>query len=241
MPELPDAIRTGLLAQVWPDRGYRARTVRLWDLEERSERLNLQGHAREVTALAYGSDGERFASAGGGGMVKVWDAGTGDELLAIAAIHGAARPSHSPRTANGWPPPAPTGPFGSGMRPPANRSRCCPVTRVKPRESPSQRTDELSSPPVPIARSGFGIASMVWKPLHSRKRVCATACSKAGLSHRSRHRRPLQCRHPQHRSLSLGPLNRRQPSRCRSRRFDLPPRRRPSWSSCPSRVTHTSS
>src|SRR5262249_1496419 len=49
------------------------------------ELLTLRGHTHFVWNVAYSPDGKRLASAGGGvgSEVKVWDAQTGRELLAL--------------------------------------------------------------------------------------------------------------------------------------------------------------
>jgi WD40 repeat protein len=62
--------------------GCRDRTIRLWDLGSGQLRGVLTGHTREVTALAFRSDGSALVSAAGplgpwfaqGGEVKIWDA-----------------------------------------------------------------------------------------------------------------------------------------------------------------------
>ena len=73
------ARRTGAVS------GGKDGTVRLWDLEERKAILHIDGHARDVTSVAYAADGERFVSSSTDGTVKIWDAGTGDELLVVTA------------------------------------------------------------------------------------------------------------------------------------------------------------
>src|SRR6516225_1409351 len=57
-------------------------------------RATLAGHAGRATAVAYGADGKRLASAGGQplhpGEVKVWEVGTGRCLLTISKAHSNA-------------------------------------------------------------------------------------------------------------------------------------------------------
>jgi RNA polymerase sigma factor (sigma-70 family) len=60
--------------------------VRIWDTEG-EPRAALRGHAGEIMALAYSSDGKTLASAGGSrhraGELKLWDVATGKERLLI--------------------------------------------------------------------------------------------------------------------------------------------------------------
>jgi WD40 repeat protein len=78
-------------------------TVKIWDMRVGQEALTLQGFPRGVSDVAFSPDGQRLASAGGtryasvGGndlrtaevMTKVWDASTGQELLALTGKTGA--------------------------------------------------------------------------------------------------------------------------------------------------------
>jgi WD40 repeat protein len=68
--------------------------VRVWDLAGRREAFRLQGHAGKLAQLAFSPDSSRLASAAvretarpgrkGLGEVKLWDAGTGRELLNLS-------------------------------------------------------------------------------------------------------------------------------------------------------------
>jgi WD40 repeat protein len=56
------------------------------------ERLSLNGHRGSVLSVAFSPDGKRLASAALDGMVKVWDAQTGQELLTCNGhIHAVRR------------------------------------------------------------------------------------------------------------------------------------------------------
>ncbi len=67
--------------------------TKVWDTASGAELLTLPGHQESVTALVFSLDGKRLASAGGlrrpgiaesdGGELKVWDLGTGQELLSL--------------------------------------------------------------------------------------------------------------------------------------------------------------
>jgi WD40 repeat protein/serine/threonine protein kinase len=53
-----------------------------------AELLKLQGHKGGIFAMAYRPDGQRLASAGLDGALKIWDARTGDPLVAVPAHDG---------------------------------------------------------------------------------------------------------------------------------------------------------
>jgi WD40 repeat protein/serine/threonine protein kinase len=85
----------------------RDRTVMVWDADTGLALLTLGGHTREVRSVAFSPDGRRLAAAGGDptsapgarrlprgpleppSEVKIWDAITGQELLALAGQRGA--------------------------------------------------------------------------------------------------------------------------------------------------------
>jgi serine/threonine protein kinase/WD40 repeat protein len=68
-------------------------TVKVWDAQTGQELLAIQGHTGEVQSMAFSPDGTRLTSASAtwdktrdnyiAGELKVWDARTGKELLAI--------------------------------------------------------------------------------------------------------------------------------------------------------------
>lgn len=59
-------------------------------------RLSLRGHEGPVYYVAYSPDGKQIASAGGDKTVRIWDAGTGDELLALTHPAAVGRVLFSP-------------------------------------------------------------------------------------------------------------------------------------------------
>jgi WD40 repeat protein len=68
--------------------------LRAWDwhyLKRRchAERLTCSGHTNLVTGVAYSPDGKRLASSSRDQTVRVWDAGTGKELLKLEGHSGA--------------------------------------------------------------------------------------------------------------------------------------------------------
>ena len=63
----------------------------------------------EVNSVAFSPDGERLASAGGDGAVKVWNSRTGKVIQTLDAHTGVAcSASRSTPTASTWPPSART-------------------------------------------------------------------------------------------------------------------------------------
>jgi WD40 repeat protein len=76
------------------------RTVRVWDTRTGQELLTLQVRAGPVNSLAFSPDGARLASGSGvppglpgksSGELKVWDARTGQELLALQGFTNGVR------------------------------------------------------------------------------------------------------------------------------------------------------
>jgi len=63
-------------------------SIRLWNTEENTVSLSLDGLVSGLSAIAFSPDGSRLA-VGGRGSVRIWDITRGRELLAL--------PSHS-----GW-------------------------------------------------------------------------------------------------------------------------------------------
>ena len=64
------------------------RLVRLWDTATHEEMRALRGHDRLVQALGYSPDGGLLASGGTDGLVILWDAMSGAELLRLGQANG---------------------------------------------------------------------------------------------------------------------------------------------------------
>jgi WD40 repeat protein/serine/threonine protein kinase len=72
-------------------------TYQVWDATSGQEMLEFQGHTDAVSALAWGPDGRRLASASRDRTAKIWDANTGEDLLTL-------RGAESGLTAVAWSP-----------------------------------------------------------------------------------------------------------------------------------------
>jgi len=54
-------------------------SIHVWDLAS-EQKCSFQAHRKGVCAVAFGLDGKSFASGGGEGTLKLWDAATGEEI-----------------------------------------------------------------------------------------------------------------------------------------------------------------
>jgi WD40 repeat protein len=75
----PDGRRLAAGSAVW-DQGKRSGEVSVWDPENGQFIQTLLGHTDLVFGVAFSPDGTRLASGSRDGRVKVWDAGTGQEV-----------------------------------------------------------------------------------------------------------------------------------------------------------------
>src|SRR5262249_41669549 len=62
--------------------------VRIVEVPGGRERLRLQGHRREVWAVAFSPDGKSLATGSEDGTVKLWDPVTGQERLSLKGHRG---------------------------------------------------------------------------------------------------------------------------------------------------------
>ncbi len=60
--------------------------VLVWDLDQARLIQRLRGHPHVVLSVAFSPDGRRVASADYGGVVKIWDAASGDEITSPVPI-----------------------------------------------------------------------------------------------------------------------------------------------------------
>src|SRR5206468_32524 len=105
--------------------GSEDQTVKVWDAQTGQETLTLKAHTnaqRAISALrmsratqethtnavysvAFSADGTRIASASGDGMVKVWDAHTGQQMLYLKGhtnwVHSVAFSADGKRIVSG--------------------------------------------------------------------------------------------------------------------------------------------
>jgi WD40 repeat protein len=66
--------------------------LKVWDVQMRTLRYSLEGHATMVNGVAFSPDGTKLASAGYDHFVKLWDMQTGKE---IGTFKGHTGPVHS--------------------------------------------------------------------------------------------------------------------------------------------------
>src|SRR5207253_9725097 len=78
----PDVQRLSSGSGLYQPRRWVRGEINIWDLATGQSVLTFPGHPEKVTYLDYSPDGKRLASAGPDG-VKVWDALTGKQLLAL--------------------------------------------------------------------------------------------------------------------------------------------------------------
>jgi WD40 repeat protein/transcriptional regulator with XRE-family HTH domain len=65
------------------DMGTAPGAAEIWDAQKNKLLLSLMGHTSGVWGLAYSPDGKRIASGDNTGMIKVWDAETGNQLFTL--------------------------------------------------------------------------------------------------------------------------------------------------------------
>jgi WD40 repeat protein len=65
--------------------------VVLWDTATRQPRLQLAGHAEDVTSLQFTADGQRLFTASKDQTIKLWDTATGQEVVTYKMTNGEPR------------------------------------------------------------------------------------------------------------------------------------------------------
>ena len=101
--------------------GGMAKTIAVWDvrLPYQAPRI-LRGHTGAVNGLAFTSDGQRLASCGQDGTVRIWDVEQG---LRIDHPHGLSGRDWRPLSVRGESVPSHAGPSGSFLRSTAHRAQ----------------------------------------------------------------------------------------------------------------------
>src|SRR5262249_19776094 len=80
------------------------RTVKLWDIETRTEVHTFRGHSNWVMSVAIEPDGTRILSGGLDNTIRLWDTKTGEEIRAVqteirGGIYGVAFSADGARVA----------------------------------------------------------------------------------------------------------------------------------------------
>ena len=62
---------------------YDSGVLKVWDVASAQETLSLRGHEAVILSLAVSPDGKKIVSGDGEGLMKVWNAQAGDNLLTV--------------------------------------------------------------------------------------------------------------------------------------------------------------
>jgi len=76
-----------------PDGNYLAAAGKVWNAENGTEVIALHAAEEHAVCLRFSPNGERIASVDLNGMLKIWDAGTARELLAVRVDEKVSRPT----------------------------------------------------------------------------------------------------------------------------------------------------
>jgi WD40 repeat protein len=68
--------------------GTKDYTVRMWDIQAKTERHCFKGHTQVVNTVTFTPDGRRIVSGSQDGTVRVWDAATGQQLISFTGHQG---------------------------------------------------------------------------------------------------------------------------------------------------------
>src|SRR4029450_2777300 len=61
-------------------------TIRIWDVSAQKELRTLSGHTANIESLAFSPDSRLLASASDDGATFLWDANTGEHVLALISL-----------------------------------------------------------------------------------------------------------------------------------------------------------
>ena len=64
-------------------------TIKLWDVDSKSEIATLEGHSYDVTSVAFSPDGKYLASGSADGTIKLWDVDSKSEIISLEGHTGA--------------------------------------------------------------------------------------------------------------------------------------------------------
>lgn len=65
-------------------------SARIWDIDSDHLQAKVEGHTENLTQLAFSNSGKRLWTAATDGTIRLWNAGTGDELATLVVFHDGA-------------------------------------------------------------------------------------------------------------------------------------------------------
>lgn len=82
----PDAKRIASVGGLWELGVPTDPIAKIWDVAKRQEIMTLHGHSSNINAVDFSPDGKRIVTSSGDDTIRIWDAETGHEILALHMI-----------------------------------------------------------------------------------------------------------------------------------------------------------